>query len=154
MTKPDLNKLPEQLRLGLISEKEAVNQICKFVVKNYPIYGLHKYDEDFRQDIILSLIERAPHILQVFNPDFGDFLTFLYCHISTLINTRLKNKVMQSMRDKLNFEECIQMYEEKELQYLKIDYKNFDMPKVPFAHKKLDANEFQKIFKSLSPSLS
>lgn len=150
MKQIDLNALPEKLRNGTLSEKEVVNEFCCFVAKNYPLYGLHKYDEDFRQDIILSLIERGPYLLQLYNPQLGDFFTFLYCYISTLINSRFKKNITSSMKERLAIEESISGFEEKEIKYHRIDFTNFEVPKIPFAHKSVPPEELQKALKSLS----
>lgn len=150
MKKNDLNTIPERLQNGLITEKEAIHEICSFVARNYPVYGLHKHDEDFRQDILLNLIERGPHIIQLFNPELGDFFTFLYCYICSLINTNLKKLALESIREKLNVEECINQYEDKVIKYNRIDYKSFDIPKAPLTRKTIKAEELQEVMKELS----
>ena len=150
MKTQELNSIPERLRNGSITEKQAMDIISRFVAENYPIYGLHKFDEDFRQDIILSLIERGKHLFQIFNPQFGDFFTFLYCYVSTLINSKVKNRVIHNLRETLNIEESIRSIGEKEIKYHRIDYNNFEVPKAPFAAKKISPEEFQKIINDLS----
>ncbi len=150
MIKNDLDFLLEKLRSGTMSEKQVVNEICSFVAKNYPLYGLHKYDEDFRQDILLRLLERGPHLLQLFNPNFGDFFTFLYCYVSTLINTTLKKRILTSFRENLNVEECIDSLGEKEIKYHRIDYTHFEVPKAPFVQKQMSSEELRETFKQLS----
>ena len=145
-----LENLPEDLKSGLITEKEAIDKICCYVAENYPIYGLHKYDEDFRQDIILNLLERASHILHLFNPKFGDFFTFLYCYVSSLINTKVKKMLTDSMKERLNIQESIDSFEEKTSSYHRIDFTNFDLPKAPYAAKSISSEELQQAFKSLS----
>ena len=146
----ELNRLPEKYLAGEISQKQLINLIACFVAENYPVYGLHKYDEDFRQDIILYLIEKGPHLLHIYNPEFGDFFTFLYCYISTLINTKIKNCVMNNMKEKLTFEESVRSLDEKAQKYHKIDYKNFEVQKAPFAHKKITPEELHDAVKELS----
>lgn len=150
MNQPKLNQLPEELYSGRMTEKEVINQICSFVAQNYPIYGLHKYDEDFRQDIILRLLERGSHVLHLFNPKFGDFFTFLYCYVSTLINTRLKTLGMISIREKLTFEESINTLDDKETKYHRIDFTNFEEPKAPLAQRKITPEELQSAVKDLT----
>lgn len=150
MKQSEINALPEKLQLGLISEKEVILAICNFIMKNAPVFGLQKYDEDLRQDILLDLVERGHHIIHLYNPELGDFFTFIYCFICTLINTRIKKYALLSMRDKLNYEESILNYEEKEVQYTQIDYKSFELPKVPYSHKKLDPADLQKMVQELS----
>ena len=145
-----LNQLMEEFRSGKMTEKEIMDGICRFVISNYPIYGLHKFDEDFRQDILLNLIERIPHILRIFNPQYGDFFTFLFCYISTMMNSKIKNRIMLSMREKITFEESIRTFDEKEYYYHRIDYKTFEEPKVPFVSRTIPAEELQKSLQELS----
>ena len=82
----NLNLLPEQLQNGSITRKEAVNQICSFISKNYPVFGLQKYDEDFRSDLILKVIERGDHLLDLYMPEHGNFFCFLHTYVTSLIN--------------------------------------------------------------------
>ena len=146
----ELNDLPEQMYCGKLTEKQLVEKICRFVIHNYPVFGLHKYDEDFRQDVILMFIEKSHRILHHFNPDFGDFFTFLYCYICTIINTLIKKRLLQTMRDKINIEECILELDQKEEKYHRIDFNTFELPKAPFAPPKIPAAELQKTFKELT----
>ena len=150
MKKQDLNILPEKIRTGQMTEKEVIDEICSFVAVNYPLYGLHKYDEDFRQEIILRLLERGHYLLHLFNPEFGDFFTFLYCYICTLINTKIKTSITDSMREKLNFEEGIQFLKEQEAKYHRIDFNNFDLPKVPYEQNKIPSEVLHKSLRELS----
>ena len=152
MNQKDLEKLVQKYHTGELSEKEVINRITVFVTRNYPIYGLQKYDEDFRQDILLGLLEKGAHILHLYNPDYGDFFTFLYCYICTLINSRIKEFMLDSIKEKVNYEELVQQYEEKEIKYHKIDYKSLEIPKVPFAQKQLSPEDFQKAIKNISPT--
>ena len=150
MKEIELNKLPELFRSGKITQKEAIDIICRFVIKNYPVFGLHKYDEDFRQDIMIGLIEKSPQLLQIFNPNYGDFFTFIYCYISTLINSKIKKCIMTSIREKINVEECILNMDEKQHNYHKIDFNTLEYSKVPFAQKKISPEEFQAAIKEIS----
>ena len=150
MKPEDLNGIPEKIRLGLLSEKAAVSAISCFVVRNYPVFGLHKHDEDFRQNILLEIVEKGPHILRLYNPKLGDFFTFFYCYICTLINTEVKKNATDKIREKLNIHECMIEFEDKIYKYTQIDYKSLELPKVPFACKKIDPKEFQQMISSMS----
>ena len=146
----ELNDLPEKMYCGKISEKQLVECICRFVIHNYPVFGLQKYDEDFRQDVILMFIERSHRIIHNFNPAFGDFFTFLYCYMCTIINTLIKKRMLQTMKDKINIQECILELDQKEEEYHRIDFKNFELPKAPFAPPKIPVAELQQTFKDLA----
>lgn len=150
MTPNDLNELSKKMYHGLLSEKKMLEYICSFVIHNYPVFGLQKYDEDFRQDVLLSFIEKGHRVLNQFNPAFGDFFTFLYCSICTIINTIIKKEIIHKMKETINIEESILNFEEKEQKYYRIDFNNFELPKVPFAASKISPEEIKKTLKSLS----
>ena len=146
----NLNQLLEEFTSGKLTQKQVLDRIICFVAKNYPLYGLHKYDEDFRQDILLNLLEKGPDLLSLFNPRFGDFFTFLYCYLSTMINSKLKVIAMHALRERLTYEESINTLNEKQVKYHRIDFTNFDLPKAPFTRHKIDPEELRKAFKELS----
>ena len=150
MNQKDPNQLLELYNSGKINEKQFTNEICSFVSKNYPVYGLHKYDEDFRQDIIVSLLEKCPHIIHLFNHQYGDFFTFLYCYVCSLINTKIKSLSIISVREKLSMEEFVNIYNEKQYKYHTINYTHLESPKPPLAPKKIPPEELQEALKSLS----
>ncbi len=147
MKTQNLNELPEQMQCGKISEKQFIDQICKFVIKNYPVFGLHKYDEDFRQEVLMNLIEKKTRLIHQYNPEIGDFFTYLYCNICNIININIKKQIIQSLREKINYEECILELEEKEEKYYRIDYKTFDLPKVPFKPSTTTQPEIMQLLK-------
>lgn len=150
MTPNDLNELSKKMYRGSLSETKMLEYICCYVIRNYPVFGLQKFDEDFRQEVLLNFIEKGHRVLNQFNPDFGDFFTFLYCSICTIINTTVKKEIIHNMKEKINLEESIINFEEKEQKYYRIDFNNFEVPKVPFSNSKIPADEIRKTLKSLS----
>ena len=123
----DFNELPQKLADGRLSQKEAINQLCNFVMENFPLFGLQKFDEDTRQEILLGIIEKGIHIMTVYNSQIGDFFTFFYCHVCSIINTLNKKNIYNYIHDKLNVIESINTVNEKQVKYHKIDYQNFDL---------------------------
>ena len=111
---------------------------------------MQKFNEDFRQQVLLEFIERWPHLFHLYNPDSGDFFTFLYCYICTLVNSDAKKQSINSFRDHLNLEECLYNLSEKEIKYHRIDYKHFDVPKAPFARRQISPDDIKKSLKQLS----
>ena len=148
----DFNELPQKLADGKLSAKEVIDQICQFVMKNYPLFGLQKFDEDCRQEIMLGIIERGIHIVSVFNPEIGDFFTFFYCHVCSIINTLIKKNNSSYMQDKLNIIESVNTINEKLNEYYKIDYENFEIKKAPLARQHLSATQLQQALKALQLS--
>lgn len=150
MKQSQLNCLPEQLKSGNLTEQQVIQKICTFVIKNYPLFGKSMYDEDFRQDILLHIVEKGSHILKLFNPQLGDFFTFFYCYMCTLINSKHKENASKKIKEKFDIDESILQEEERQLKYTRIDYKNFDLPKAPFAYKKMNPDELHKMVQELS----
>ncbi len=150
MTPKDLNELSKQMYCGKLNERKMLEYICSFVIHNYPVFGLQRFDEDFRQEVLLNFIEKGHRVLNQFNPEFGDFFTFLYCSICTIINSMVKREIIRNMKESINLEESIISYEEKEQKYYRIDFKNFDLPKVPYAKANIPPEEIREALKSLS----
>ena len=150
MKQSEINGIPFKIRQGLINEKEAVYEMCSFVNKNYPVFGIQLYDEDLRQDIMLDLMEKGSHILHMYNPELGDFFTYFYCFICTFINTRTKKHAADSVREQVNLSECILELEEKADKYNKIDYTSLELPKVPYSYKRIDPKDFRQAVQELS----
>lgn len=145
----DFNELPQKLAEGKLSQKEVIDQLCNFVMENFPLFGLHKFDEDTRQEILLGIIEKGLHIFSVYNPKIGDFFTFFYCHVCSIINTLTKKNISSHIHDRLNFIECINTVNEKQVNYHKIDVNNFDIPAPPFTRKQLSPSQLQQTLKAL-----
>ena len=145
----EFNELPKKLADGEIDQQEAINQICGFVMQNFPLFGLHKFDEDSRQEILLGIIEKGKHICSVYNPKIGDFFTFFYCHVCSIINTLIKKNTSNYIQNKLNMIECINTVNEKQLKYHRIDFQNFEISKAPIARRQLSPSELQQALKDL-----
>ena len=150
----EFNELPQKLTDGLLTQKEALNQLCNFVSQNCPLFGLQKYDEDTRQEIMLGIVEKGIHIISVYNPEIGDFFTFFYCHVCSIINTLAKKNTCSYLQDRLNIVEGINTVNEKNVKYHKIDSQNFEVSRAPLNRKKLSPEELQQAFKELQLNAS
>lgn len=150
MNHKELNLIPKQLKQGLITVKEAVNQTGTFLMENYPMFGLHRYDDDFRSDIIVAFLERGEHLLELYNPEMGEYLTFLFSYINTLINSRVKYLAKYSIHQKVTQEEALRMLDEKEIRYQNINYKSLYSPKIPYSYNKVPAEELRNALKDIS----
>ena len=135
MNSEEINLVPEKVRNGMITKREAINGICSFVSKNYRLYGLQKYDEDFRSDLIIRLLEKGPKLLDYYNPEAGCFMKYLYYTINMIIHSKIKVLAKDSIKEKINFEYGIEIEVEKEFMYKKLTYSTLNEPKVPYARK-------------------
>lgn len=154
MEKINVNRIPDMIKNQELSTKQAVDLIATFVSLNYPVFGLHHFDEDFREEIILHIIERGESIIKKYNKLQGDFFNYLYCCIKsttrTLIRTKAKKKIMESVV----FSEQINNLEEKEYKYSHINYNCFDTPKVPYAQTKITPEELRTAFTNINKDKS
>ncbi len=145
----EFNELPQKFAEGKISDKELIDQICSFVTENAPLFGLQKFDEDSRQEILLGIVEKGKHIVSVYNPQIGDFFTFFYCHVCSLMNTLIKKNTSNFIHHKLNVIECINNIYEEEAKYHKLDVQNFEIKKAPLTRKQLSPSQLQQALKEL-----
>ena len=136
----ELDIVLNQCKKGTITQKEAVNHIGSFVIRNYPVFGLQKFDEDFRQDVILWLLEHGEYLVQNYDPEIGDFFTFLFCYVKTLINTKKRRLAVNSLCEKVINEEMKKLVDDKAQKYNKINYSYIDMPKAPYSYKPIPAD--------------
>ena len=146
----ELDYVLKDLNSGTITVKQAVNRICTFISKNYPVFGLHRYDEDFRSEIILAFLERGEHILSLYNPEAGNFFTFIYCYLNTLASSKRKVHAKSSVSEIVVMEELKKTVEEKALKYTGINYSHIDMPKAPYAYKPVPAEELKNALQELA----
>ena len=57
MKKEDFSQLFDDVKNGVIEKKEALGMLGKFIQKNYPMFGLHRFDEDFRAELLVSFLD-------------------------------------------------------------------------------------------------
>ncbi len=150
MTIEELKTLPELIATGKITSKQAIDEIGGFINQNYPVFGLNKYDEDFRSDIILMFFEKANRILETYNDKTSDFFTYLYSTISSLINSRRKKLAIQSLKENIDYHEGINMNEEKVYFYKNTNSYGQDLREVPFAYKPQNIDALKKMFRELA----
>lgn len=150
MTIEKLKDLPELIKSGKMTVKQAIDEIGGFINQNYPVFGLNKYDEDFRSDIILMFFEKANRIFENYNEETSDFFTYLYSSISSLINSRRKMLAIQSLKEKIDYHEGINLNDEKVFFYENSKSYDQDLRDVPFAYKPQNVDALKKMFRELS----
>ncbi len=135
MKNQQIDLLPQQIADGTLTVKEAVNTICSFVIKNYPMFKLHKFDEDFRSEIFIYLLEHGEHIIRNYKSESSSFQKYLYYYIMSLISSKLKLLAKNSINEKISYEENLERAEEKIILYDKLNYAFIENPKAPYAAK-------------------
>ncbi len=154
----DLNVLLELITTGVLSTKEGVKVLASYVCNNYKIFGLQKYDEDFRSDIFLAILEKGEKIFDLYKPECGDFFTFVFCFIKSLTKARLKKFAKNIIDEKIAMDESIFEYDNLVAKYNSISAKDYTYSTVPFKTKQityeqlkegLSKNKIQKCNKGL-----
>lgn len=117
MKKVNFNLIPLQVEQGIITSKEAVNEICEFISLNPPVFGLQKYDEDFREELILHLLERGPDLMKGYDKSRGDFFTYLFYKIKSVLHSCSRASAKRIYQSNIKFSEEIIMEKDKEDDY-------------------------------------
>lgn len=145
-----LNSIPDQINQGIITKEQAIKEVAAFICKNYKVFELQKYDDDFRSEIIVSFLEHGESFLNLFNPEIGDFFTFLYCYINSMISSKIRSCINKTTKEKVTIEESINSYQEKIENYTYTFYQLKDVPKVPYTYNQPSKEELIEFFKDLS----
>lgn len=142
----ELNNIPFLIQNGNITLNEAVRTIACFVQKNFKIFGLQNYSEDFRSEIILHILEKGEEIINKYNYSRGEFFPFIYGNIISLINTKKRILAKKTVNDLVIFD-----HESSYLSFSEEDsYQNVDLDKIEdFNIKKLDNFSFEDFCKKI-----
>ena len=149
MDKFNLNDIPLKVKEKEITSKEAINLMASFISLNYPVFGLHHYDEDFREELILRIIERGDRILSSYNQTQGDFFNYLFCYISSTIRTMLRTYAKRQIMETVAFAENSYNLEEKQYNYNHINYHCLQAPKIPYAKVNITEEDLRKTFSNI-----
>ena len=153
-----LNSIPSKLIKGEITKETAVEIIFKFL-KDYPqIFGLHKYDEDFKSEVFLILLSKKDRLIPIYRengeirtetPLFigkGDFFYHIYWLVTSAINTRKRALAKNNSKEAaLYFESRIQT-KEIELKMSKLTVAKENFPKVPVNYTPVTEKDLKKTF--------
>lgn len=117
MKKEDFNQLFDDVRNGVIAKKEALGMLGKFIQDNYPMFGLHRFDEDFRAELLVSFLEKGEKLFDNYNPQKANFFKFFFYYIMGLISSTRRYMVRNSIKETLIFEENVISYSATEKNY-------------------------------------
>lgn len=126
-----LNELPSLIEQGKLSKKEAVNNICAFICQNYKVFNLQRFDEDFRSELLIYFLERGEKVFDNYNSSLGDFFTFLYCYVNSLVLTKMRTLSVNKTKERLLIAEAINSLSEKENYYEKYNLQS----EIPYNYK-------------------
>ncbi|MCR4579349.1 MAG: hypothetical protein K5681_03275 [Treponema sp.] len=133
----NVNGIMEKLMAGEISRKEAIDSCLTFVSENYKIFGLNEYDEDFRSDLILTLLERGDKILDSYRPELGDFFNYLYMVVESQKLRKLRVRAHKKVKESFIMQAGPLYLSEKQISYASYTLTPLppDSPKRPYVYK-------------------
>ncbi|WP_027727375.1 hypothetical protein [Treponema sp. C6A8] len=143
MLKIELNKIPSLLEEGLLTRNQAVNFMAEFIFKNYPLFGLHKYDEDFREEILLEFLEKGGNLIDCYKSSIGNFFPYFYSQISSIVNKNLKKRAKQSIEELCSYHEEYSKVLQDRYKYEPISQLCCAEQKVPYNRKRVSPEDLQ-----------
>jgi len=143
----DLNKIPSKIINGELSVHQAVYELSEFILKNKPLFGLQKIDEDFANDIILSFLEKGQIIFETYDIKSGSFFNYLFSYLKNLIFTKSRINARNILIDLYNTNQSIDAYSEVMESYERINYKVVEDSRIPYAANKVTPEALKKSFK-------
>lgn len=143
MTRDEIEMVPEQVISGKISWEQATRELILFVLRNKPLFGLIKYDEDFISELTIEFLSKATDSLRTYVKQNGSFFTYIYCIVRNICCSISKRKTAKKFIEYHNIHECIATYENKIDAYNNIHYDDFEKPKIPYRYKPISYEDFQ-----------
>lgn len=119
------NQIPSRLKNNDITIHEASNLIAEFVIKNQPLFNLDSYDDDFKSEIYLRILESGSKIFSSYEPESGSFFSYFYCCLLSMISTQIKKEAIKSLNFAVISDECIKNYDEKIISYSNINTETY-----------------------------
>ena len=143
MTRDEIETIPELVKSGKMNWEQVAKELVVFIMRNKPMFGLQKYDEDFISDFIIQFLVRGPDALAEYDITKGGFMSYLFCMIKNIITSLNKKAALNSRIEYHNVSESIANYQNKVDAYQNINYEEFECPKVPYTYKPVSYKDFQ-----------
>lgn len=126
----DVNEIPEKIKEGIITKDEALHQLVVFVLKNKNVFNLINISEDLLNDIIVSLLEKGTSFLDIYDPAYGKFFTFFYCHVKSSMTSRKRSFYIRNSKEQhILFEEQMKCNDSENNDFL---YKKSEYSESPY----------------------
>ena len=106
----NLNLIPSKIKNNEISQKDALNLLSEFLQENGPVFGLHKYDDDFRSELTLMLLEKGNRIFDLYDENVASFFTYFYKFIQGLKLNLLKRTTINQINESIALEQSKENY--------------------------------------------
>ncbi len=137
-----LSEIPTLISNGKLSKKEAVDYLALFIFNNFSIFKITNYDDDFITDVVTDFLENGEAFINNYIPEKSQFFTYFYSHVISIIKFVTKKKNRQLIREFYAIQESINNYDNEIDAYSRINYKDFDKPKIPYYYKPYSINNF------------
>ena len=83
----NLNSIAESVNSGQITRNDGIRQLAAFVLYNKPLFGLHKYDEDFVSNLIVAMLEKGESFFDFYDEKQGSFFNYFFSYVKNLIHS-------------------------------------------------------------------
>ncbi len=143
MTRDEFEALPETVQSGKLNWNQGIRQMIVFILKNKPLFGLTRYDDDFISEVIIDFLDRGEAAMAQYLRLNGTFYSYTYCFVKNICNSIIKRKSIKHVIEYHNLYESIINYENKIDSYANIKYSEFERPKVPYNFTPISVNDFQ-----------
>lgn len=143
MTRENIDSIPEMVKAGKTSWEQVSKELVLFILKNKPMFGLQKFDEDFISDFIITFLDRGPSSMAEYDISRGSFFSYLFCITRNYQTSLMKKAAVRNQIEYLKLSESISNYENKIDAYKNIRYDDFEKPKVPYSYKPISYKDFQ-----------
>lgn len=128
----NLNNLILQVKLGKITPQQGLNLLVEDI-QTFPfLYGLQQYDEEFKSEFILKLLQAGPGFFERYREENGQFKTYIYSLIKYQIQDLLRSMKKDMIREKnvekmsvMDYEESIDKYSKDEYNLSFVNFKPY-----------------------------
>lgn len=143
MTRNEIDEIPEYVAAGILTWDTAVQELSVYILKNKSLFGLQKYDEDFCSEIIVSFLDRGKKTLKLYKRENGNFFVYFYCFVKCIFTSRIKQNAILNILEFHNVQESINTYYSEVEAYSRINYDDFEKPKIPYNYNQISFQDFQ-----------
>lgn len=147
----NVNEIMDRLQGGEITKRQALDMTCSFICENYKVFGLERHDEDFRSELILSLLEKGERLIDGFNPALGDYFTYLFMTVESHRRARIRTAAKKQVHESFVMQTGPLYLAEKECDYAPRPFTPVSAEsKRPLAYKPVPADTVRKTLTALA----
>ena len=94
-----IDDLPDLVQAGTLSKEEAVKKIAEYIFREPYRFGLAGFDDDFKSEIILTVLQKGAQVFKRFDKNCGAFGSYLYAFVQGLILTQKREEIRKFIAD-------------------------------------------------------